>query len=344
MHMHTCMHAYMKYRDADTDTNHILIQIIYIYIYIYICNMQYAICTMHYAICNIQYKFKYIYTHVYACIRSHTHTFFDMFSFPRYTFWDSRVGKLEQDLAKEISIRMPNGDKSSLPKSGSSGNVDVEAFAAVLALCLNLALWNRMVDRFLENRSRSLGIFKLCPRIENHHGWPEPQIWCSFGSDIPGSDMPPCRCLCRHISALCWLGFWSWYGCLDAQKSSKQAFLCHPVWNLMQFFFKRYDVDSLPKLETRRFCFGNFGKFPKVFAAHALFPFRQCVGWGPGIASQQALRHYRLDNEPIVNPLKGWDPLQDSPESKVLRSRLSTTTLLVNWNNGMWLRPKSWNR
>lgn len=101
--------------------------------------------------------------------------------------------------------------------------------------------------------------------------------------------MPPCRCLCRHISALCWLGFWSWYGCLDAQKSSKQAFLCHPVWNLMQFFFKRYDVDSLPKLATRRFCFGNFGKFPKVFAAHALFPFRQCVGWGPGIASQQAL-------------------------------------------------------
>jgi len=71
------------------------------------------------------------------------------------------------------------------------------------------------------------------------------------------------------------------------------------------FFFKRYDVDSLPKLATRRFCFGNFGKFPKVFAAHALFPFRQCVGWGPGIASQQALRHYRLDNEPIVNPLKG---------------------------------------
>lgn len=54
-------------------------------------------------------------------------------------------------------------------------------------------------------------------------------------------------------------------------------------------FFKRYDVDSLPKLATCRFCFGNFGKFPKVFAAHALFPFRQCVGWGPGIASQQAL-------------------------------------------------------
>ena len=30
-------------------------------------------------------------------------------------------------------------------------------------------------------------------------------------------------------------------------------------------------------------------EFPKVFAAHALFPFRQCVGWGPGMHRKRAL-------------------------------------------------------
>ena len=137
IYMHTCMHAYMKYRDADTDANHILIQIIYIYIYIYIC-----ICNMQYATCNMQYA-RHIQIHMHSCVcmytKSHSHSLI-CFHFPG-THFEIIVLRmlLEQDLAKEISIRMPHGDKSSLPKSGSSGNVDVEAFAAVLALCLNLA-------------------------------------------------------------------------------------------------------------------------------------------------------------------------------------------------------------
>ena len=102
MHMHTCMHACIHevqrclYRyKSYTDTDNIHIHI----------HMQYATCHMPYATCNMQHTIQ-IQIHIYSCVcmytKSHTHTFFDMFPFPRYTFWDSRVGKLEQDLAKEI--------------------------------------------------------------------------------------------------------------------------------------------------------------------------------------------------------------------------------------------------
>ena len=78
MHMHTCMHAYMKYRDADTDTNHILIQIIYIYINI--CNMQYALCTMQYATYNTNSNtYTLMCMHVYEV--THTHSLI-CFHFP----------------------------------------------------------------------------------------------------------------------------------------------------------------------------------------------------------------------------------------------------------------------
>lgn len=58
------------------------------------------------------------------------------------------------------------------------GNVHIEAFASVLASCLQL-------HQFIGSSYLNLS-------------------W--------GSGLPSCRCICRHLSALCWLGFWPWYG------------------------------------------------------------------------------------------------------------------------------------
>ena len=136
--MHACIHEVQRCRyryKSYTDTDHI-----HIHIHMH---MQYAICNVQCAICNMQHTI-HIQIHMHSCVcmytKSHTHSLI-CFHFPG-THFEIIVLRmlLEQDLAKEISIRMPNGDKSSLPKSGSSGNVDVEAFAAVLAPCLNLAL------------------------------------------------------------------------------------------------------------------------------------------------------------------------------------------------------------
>lgn len=70
--------------------------------------------------------------------------------------------------------------QAQVPKSTCQrqGNVYIEAFASVLASCLQL-------HQFIGSSYVNLS-------------------W--------GSGLPSCRCICRHLSALCWLGFRPWYG------------------------------------------------------------------------------------------------------------------------------------
>lgn len=110
--------------------------------------------------------------------------------------------------------------QAQVPKSTCQrqGNVYIEAFASVLASCLQLHQF----------------------------------IGSSYVNLCSGSGLPSCRCICRHLSALCWLGFWPWYG------SAKLRFLHRVARHVESFDYVKisYSLNFLliQKKWTSKFC------------------------------------------------------------------------------------------